>query len=122
MPSEIWPAILMTRIVQWNSKGLRASHEEVRLLMNRRQPSCVCLQKLMLENNKYNLGREYQLHAAVPLGLRSKGGTAIAIRKDITHKQNLKTTLHVVALEVYLGEKNIVRYTFHQLTKSLKKN
>ena len=89
----------MIKIVQWNCKGLRARHEEFRLLMNRHQPSC--LQEVMLKNNNYNLGREYEFHAAVHLGLRSKGGTTIAVRKDINHnKLNLKTTLQVVALEV----------------------
>ena len=57
----------------------------------------------MLENINYNLGREYEFYAAVPLGLRSKGGTAIAVRKDIHHnKINLRTTLQVVALEICL--------------------
>ena len=60
----------------------------------------------MLENNNYNLGREYEFHAAVPLGLRSKRGTIIAVRKDITHNRlNLRTTLQVIALEVYLVER-----------------
>ena len=39
----------------------------------------------------------------VPLGLRSKGGTAIVVRKDINHNRlNLRTTLQVVALEICL--------------------
>ena len=72
-------------------------------MMNRHHPSCVCLQEVMLENNNYNLGREYEFYAAVPLGLRSKGGTAIAVRKDIHHNRlNLRTTLQVVALEICL--------------------
>ena len=100
------PAFSMTKIVQWNCKRLRARHEEVRLLMNRHHPSCVCLQEVMLENNNYNLGREYEFHAAVPLGRRSKGGTAIAVRKDINHNRlNLRTTLQVVALENCLVER-----------------
>ena len=57
----------------------------------------------MLQNSNYNFGREYEFHSAVPLRLRSKGGTAIAVRKDINHNRlNLRTTLQVVALEVYL--------------------
>ena len=53
-------------------------HEDVRLLMNRHQPSCICLQEVMLENNEYNLGQEYKFHETIPLGRRSKGGIAIA--------------------------------------------
>ena len=41
-----------------------------------------------------------------PRGKRSKGGTAVAIKKDITHKRlNIRTTIQVVALAVYLIEK-----------------
>ena len=57
----------MTKIVQWNCKGQRARHEEVRFLMNRHQPSCIVLKKLMLDINKYNLGREYEFYATTPL-------------------------------------------------------
>ena len=37
------------------------------------------------------------------MGRRSKGGTAVTIKKDITHKRvNIRPTIQVVALEVYL--------------------
>ena len=53
----------------------------------------------MLENYKYNLGREYEFFATTSPGWRSKGGTAGAIKKDITHKRlNIRTTIQVVAL------------------------
>ena len=35
----------------------------------------------MLENFKYNLGREYEFYEIILLGQRSKGGTAIAVKK-----------------------------------------
>ena len=38
-----------------------------------------------------------------PPGQRSKGGTVVAIKKEITHKRlNKRKTIQVVALEVYL--------------------
>ena len=38
-----------------------------------------------------------------PPGQRSKGETAVAIKKEITHKVlNIRTTIQVVSLEVYL--------------------
>ena len=40
----------------------------------------------MLQNVKYNPRREYELYAIIPLGQRSKGGTAIAIKQEIAHK------------------------------------
>ena len=52
----------MTKIIQWNCKGLRARHEEFQLLMNRYQPSCIFLQDVMLENDKYSLGKEYEYY------------------------------------------------------------
>ena len=72
---------MMRRIVQWNCKGPRARHEEVELLMNKSQPSCICLQEVMPENVKYNLVKEYKFYAIILPVQRSKGGTAIAIKK-----------------------------------------
>ena len=61
----------------------------------------------MLENVKYNLGREYEFYATILQGQRSKGKTAVAIKKKIAHNRlNIRTTLQAVALEVYMsGEK-----------------
>ena len=70
----------MTRIILWNCKALRTKHEEVRLLMNKFQPSCICLQEIILEKVKNNLGREYKFYAIIPLDQKSKGRVAIAIK------------------------------------------
>ena len=49
------------------------------------------------------MGREYKFYATTPPSQRSKGGTAVAIKKKITQKRlNIRTTIQVVALEVYL--------------------
>ena len=93
----------MTKVVQWNSKEFKGRQEEIWLLMNRNQPSCICLQEVILENDKYNLERLYKFYATTPPGRRSKGGTAVAIKKDITQKRlNIRKTIQVVSLEVYL--------------------
>ena len=48
----------------------------------------------MLENVKYNLGREYKFYSKIPLDQRSKGGAVVAIKKEIAHKKlNIRTTL-----------------------------
>ena len=48
----------------------------------------------MLENMKYNPEREQKFYSTIPLGQRSKGRTAVAIKKEITHKRlNIRTTL-----------------------------
>ena len=60
----------------------------------------------MLENVKYNLGRKYEFYATIPPGQRSKGGAAVAIKKEIAHKRpNIRTTLQAVVLEVYMAGK-----------------
>ena len=52
----------------------------------------------MLEIDKYNLRREYKFYAKTPWV-----GEAVAIKKDITHKRlNIRTTIQLVALVVYL--------------------
>ena len=92
----------MTRIIRWYCKGLRARNEKVQLF----QPFCICLQEVMLENVKYNLGGEYKFYATIPLGQRSKGRTAVAIKKEVAHKRlNIRTTLQVVAMEIYMAGK-----------------
>ena len=51
---------------------------------------------------------------------KSKGGTAVAIKKEIAHKAlNIKTTLQVVALEVYLvgKRKRTIYLKYPQKTK-----
>ena len=66
--------------------------------MNRFQPSCICLQEILLKNVKYNIGREYKLYAIISLGQRSKGGTTVAVKKEIAHKiLNTRTTLQTVS-------------------------
>ena len=56
----------------------------------------------MLGNVKYNLGKEYNFYATISPGQRSKGVTAVAIKKEIAHKRLIiRTTLQVVVLEVY---------------------
>ena len=55
----------------------------------------------MLENVKYNLGRVYKFYEKIPPDQKSKGGTAVAIKKEIAQKRlNIRATLQVVALEV----------------------
>ena len=96
----------MTGIIQRNCKGLRAIYEEVRFLMNRFQISCICLQEVMLENIKYNLGREYEFYTTIPPSQRSKRGATVSIINEMTRKKlNIRTTLQVVALEVYMTGK-----------------
>ena len=91
----------MNNILQWNCKGLRARHEEVWLLINNIQPSCIYLQEIMLNNNNYSIERRYKLYVSIPLRQRSKGGVAIAIKKEISHKRlNIRTTLQAIALEI----------------------
>ena len=41
----------------------------------------------MVNNAKNNLGREYNFHATTSLDQRSKGGIAVAIKKEIAHKR-----------------------------------
>ena len=56
----------------------------------------------MLENARYNLGRECACYARIPPDKRSKGGTSVAIKKEIARKRpNIRTILQI-GLEVYL--------------------
>ena len=50
--------------------------------MNKKQPSCIYLREILLENTNCNLGIEYEFYATVPPGQRRKGKTAIRIKKE----------------------------------------
>ena len=52
------------------------------------QPTYICLQAIMLENTKYDFGREYEFYATIPSGQKSKEGTAILIRKERPHQKS----------------------------------
>ena len=50
----------------------------------------------MLEYVKYNLGRECELYAKIPLGQKSKGRAIAVIKKEILHTRlNIRTTLQI---------------------------
>ena len=67
----------------------------------------------MLENVKYNLGREYNFYATFPPAQRSKEGTAVAIRKEITHKiLNIRTIIHTGGLHGW-ERKKYAQYIYH---------
>ena len=61
--------------------------------MNIHKVFCICLQEVMLENNKYNFEREYEFYATTPPPGSEKQ------EKDITHKTlNIRKTIQLVAL------------------------
>ena len=60
----------------------------------------------MIDNPKYNQERKCEFYTTDSPGQRSKGGAAIAIKKEIIRRRpNIRTILQVVALEVYLAGK-----------------
>ena len=61
----------------------------------------------MLENVKYNRGRECELYAIIPLGQRSKGETEVAIKKGMAHKRlNIRTALQASSSGGLHGKEN----------------
>ena len=78
----------MDKLRQLNRKGLRAGHKE--------------LEEIMFKIIIYNLRRQYEFYATAPPD-QSKGGTALAIRKEIIHRRmNIRSILQVVTLLTYL--------------------
>ena len=112
----------MCNILLWNYKRLKARHEEVkhlinknqpsyiyiytreilkstepenedvRLLMNKVQPTCICLQKVMLKTTEYNIEREYKFYATISSGQKSKVQTVIVIIKRPHTRLAIRTT------------------------------
>ena len=48
----------MCNILQLNFKRLKLDMKKY--LINKNRPSCICLQEVMTDNSKYNLGRKYK--------------------------------------------------------------
>ena len=93
-----------TRIfLQWNCRGLRANIDEIQLLIQKFQPTFLCLQEIKLSKiNPINF-RQYSHFSLCPNSNDPypHGGVSLLIRKNIPHSPIiLNTPLQAVAATV----------------------
>ena len=99
----------MSKIVQWNCRGIKPNLPEVQQLLNSLEPVALCLQETYLTSNTINIDKRYALYTKnnIILGERAHGGVALLISKSIPHSEiNLTTPLQAVA----------ARLTLHKVT------
>ena len=91
-------------ILQWNIRGLRGNFENLKIILNERNPSVTCLQETMLNSINYNAGLNYRFYGTIPeltANNRAKGGAAIIVKSNVAHDYiPLRTVLQAVAIKV----------------------
>ena len=95
----------MALFLQWNCRGLRANWEELRRLVARFCPSCVCLQEVMLGGSSLPPLPGYVGVSSPPPppGVGSHGGVALYARRDLpVVVYSLNTPLQAVAVRLHL--------------------
>ncbi len=93
----------MTKLIQWNCRGLRANFNELLLLMQKENPVAIALQELAIPESYIFQNRHYSLFPSLPppSSTRSHGGAGILIRKNIPHSPlPLNTSLQAVACRI----------------------
>ena len=79
---------MVDSILQWNVKGVRARRQEISLLLNEQNPSCLCLQELKLPtNSQYSINNQYKSYMKLPNDNNElpRGGTMVAVKHTIPH-------------------------------------
>ena len=96
----------MADIIQWNCRSLRSNAENLKVLMNRSNPSVVCLQETKLGEKDFNPGLNFSFYKSPsPSSDHAKGGTAIIVNNALHHSYiNLNTSLQAVAVSIVLDK------------------
>ena len=48
-------------IIQWNIQSITSNFSELKVLLNNQNPSCVCLQEIMLGDKKFKPSSNYNI-------------------------------------------------------------
>jgi len=93
----------MSKILQWNIRGLQANREELDIILSHLQPSVICLQETFLKKNKIFTFKGYSCYHnyATEVNGVAHGGSSILVKSSTPHTQiNLHTNLQAVAVRV----------------------
>ena len=96
-------------IVQWNCQGMFAKREQIEKLIYDVKPKCICLQETMKGNRKpFKVSRYKFICQKTRVTNEKKGGTAILVRDDVSHKEvMLNTTLEATAIKININKQMI---------------
>ena len=93
----------MNNIIQWNIQSMRTKFSELKLIVNKYSPACVCLQETLNSNNKPPSGYKI-VHSRPILDDGHERGVAILINNQINYQPlTLNTNLQATAIKLFLG-------------------
>ena len=103
-------------IIQWNCRGLKATYNEILILMSLFSPSVIFLQETFLKQSDNINFREFNMFSYIcPDGQRASGGTSVMVTSSVPHSQfDLNTNLQAVVVTVTLSKKS--NNLFHLFT------
>ena len=104
----------MSRIIQWNCRGLKINFLELSLLVQSFLPVAFCLQETHLKENDKIALKGYSMYSTyAKQEERAAGGSTILVRDNILHSHvDLDTDLQAVAVRISL---HYVLYTYPQI-------
>ena len=90
---------MSNKILQWNSRGIRANYEKL-ILLNKFNPKVVCFQETFLKDkNPLNIKHYQSYNHLYKDGHRVSGGVSMFVREDIPQQQiNINSELNVIAV------------------------
>ncbi|VEN48168.1 unnamed protein product [Callosobruchus maculatus] len=99
------------KLIQWNCNGLVLHYCELKLLISKHKPMCICLQETHLRHDRpYSLRGYNVIRKEVLSGERAHGGVAIILRDDVQFEAlPINTDLQVVAVKIKAPLTLIVR-------------
>ncbi|KAG5895980.1 hypothetical protein JTB14_005089 [Gonioctena quinquepunctata] len=92
----------MNNLIYWNCNGCKHHYPEIKEVITKNNPFCICLQETHFKSNENFQFRGFKSYRkdAVP-DQRARGGVAIFIRENIPHRAiPLQSPLEVVAIEI----------------------
>ena len=101
---------MINKILQWNVNGYRSRKQELSLILQEEDPSCICLQELKILNKQQFIdpSKLYKAYIKLPENNENnmaKGGVLVAVKTTIPHTHiSLDTSLQAVAVSFPTGK------------------
>ena len=96
----------MNNIIQWNIQSYKSNFNELKILLQKYAPACVCIQETLIRPNQIKAPSGY--HAITSTVTRDDGherGVAILIHKGVFYQQiQLQSNLQALAIKLYLNK------------------
>ena len=93
----------MAQFLQWNCRGVTPRFNDLKCLIDKHKPKCICLQELILVGNKTSISDFHPPLLSVQRGDNDRGGAGIFIHKSVIFSTiNLQIRLHAAAARLHL--------------------